>query len=51
VQQTPFATLGHRPEVARRLAARLRAQPAAFTAYQGLEPLLPEVLAVLDGTG
>ena len=48
VQQTPFSSLVHRPDVARRLAARLRAQPPAFTGYQGLAPLLPELLAVLD---
>ena len=51
VQQTPFASLVHRPDVARRLAARVRAQPPAFTGYQGLAPLLPEVLARLDGAG
>ena len=50
VQQTPFTSLVHRPDVARRLAARLRAQPSAFTGYQGLAPLLPEVLAGLDET-
>ncbi|HZB72676.1 MAG TPA: DUF3445 domain-containing protein [Acidimicrobiales bacterium] len=50
VQQTPFASLAHRPDVARRLAARLRSQPPAFTGYQGLAPLLPEVLAGLDRT-
>ena len=48
VQQTPFASLVHRPDVARRLAARLRAQPSAFTGYQGLAPLLPEVLSGLE---
>jgi hypothetical protein len=51
VQQTPFASLAHRPDVARRLAARLRSQPPAFTGYQGLAPLLPEVLAGLDRAG
>jgi hypothetical protein len=50
VQQTPFTSLVHRPDVARRLAARLRAQPSAFTGYQGLAPRLPEVLAGLDET-
>ena len=48
VQQTPFSSLVHRPDVAGRLAARLRAQPPAFTGYQGLAPSLPEVLAGLD---
>jgi hypothetical protein len=48
VQQTPFASLVHRPDVAGRLAARLRAQPSAFTRYQGLAPLLPEVLSGLE---
>jgi ribosomal protein S18 acetylase RimI-like enzyme len=50
VQQAPFVSLAHRPDVARRLAARLRAQPSAFTDYQGLGPRLPEVLAGLDAT-
>jgi hypothetical protein len=49
VQQTPLSALAHRPDVARRLAARLRAQPAAFTGYQGLAPVLPEVLTELGG--
>ena len=48
VQQTPLATLASRPDVARRLAARLRAQPAAFTGYQGLALVLPEFLAGLE---
>ena len=48
VQQMPLASLVHRPDVARRLAARLRAQPSAFTGYQGLAPRLPVVLAGLD---
>jgi hypothetical protein len=48
VQQTPFTSLESRPDVAGRLAARLRAQPSAFTGYQGLAPSLPEVLAGLD---
>jgi hypothetical protein len=48
VQQTPFGALVQRPDVARRLAARLRAQPAAFTGYQGLAPRMAEVLARLD---
>ncbi len=48
VQQTPVASLVHRPDVARRLAARLRAQPPVFTAYQGLALRLPEILAGLD---
>jgi dimethylamine monooxygenase subunit A len=48
VQQTPFASLVDRPDVADRLAARLRAQPSAFTGYQGLAPSLTEVLAGLD---
>jgi dimethylamine monooxygenase subunit A len=48
VQQTPFASLFDRPDVAGRLAARLRAQPSAFTGYQGLAPSLTEVLAGLD---
>jgi hypothetical protein len=48
VQQTPFASLVDRPDVAGRLAARLRAQPSAFTGYQGLAPSLTEVLAGLD---
>ena len=50
VQQTPFTSLVDRPDVAARLAARLRAQPSAFTRYQGLAPLLPEVLAGLEET-
>ena len=47
VQQTPFTSLVHRPDVARRLAARITAQPEAFTDYQGLLPVLSEVLAGL----
>jgi hypothetical protein len=48
VQQTPLATLEQRPDVASRLARRLRAQPLAFTRYQDLEPLLPALLASLE---
>lgn len=48
VQQTPLATLEHRPDVAARLARRLRAQPASFTRYQGLVPTLPALLAALE---
>jgi dimethylamine monooxygenase subunit A len=48
VQQTPLTSLVHRPDVARRLAARLRAQPLTFTGYQGLAPRLPEILVGLD---
>ena len=50
VQQTPWATLGRRPEIAARLARRITAQPAAFTRYQGLEPRLPALLAWLERT-
>ncbi len=47
VQQVPLGALAHRPDVARRLAARLAAQPAELTAMNGLAPHRDVVLAWL----
>jgi dimethylamine monooxygenase subunit A len=49
VQQARFGVLAQRPDVATAFAARLRAQPPALTAMNGLSPHLPAVLAWLDG--
>jgi len=51
VQQIPMADLAHRPSVAAALAARLRAQPAALTAMNGLRVLDGPLLAWLDAVG
>ena len=48
VQQCRFAALAERPEVAAALAARLRAQPAALVAMNGLAGRLEPVVAWLD---
>ncbi|MFN8019004.1 MAG: DUF3445 domain-containing protein [Acidimicrobiales bacterium] len=49
VQQAPFGALAAHPSSARDLAARLRGQPAALTAMNGLAPHLDAVLPWLDG--
>jgi dimethylamine monooxygenase subunit A len=51
VQQCQLAALRDRPDVAVRLAARLRAQPMHLSAYQNLTTRLPELLAWLDELG
>ncbi|HMJ76328.1 MAG TPA: DUF3445 domain-containing protein [Iamia sp.] len=48
VQQTPFATLAGRPDVAAALALRLRAEPAALVAMNGLERRVEPVVSWLD---
>ena len=48
VQQTPFAALAERPDVAAALARRLRAQPAALVAMNGLEGRVDPVVSWLD---
>lgn len=47
VQQAPFSALAGRPSVARALALRLAAQPAALTAMNGLTPHRDAVLTWL----
>lgn len=48
VQQTPFSALAERPDVARALASRLRSQPAALVAMNGLEGRVDVVTRWLD---
>lgn len=48
VQQTPFGTLAERPDVADALARRLRAEPAALVAMNGLEGRIDPVVSWLD---
>lgn len=48
VQHAPFAALASAPEVAARLAARLRAQPAAVTEMNGLAPHVAGVVRWLE---
>ena len=48
VQQTPFASLAERPDVAAALARRLRAQPDALVAMNGLEGRLTPVVSWLE---
>jgi len=48
VQQTPLAALAERPDVAAALAARLRAQPAALVAMNGLDRRVDPVVRWLD---
>ncbi|MCU1351071.1 MAG: hypothetical protein JWM05_280 [Acidimicrobiales bacterium] len=48
VQQAPLGVLAERPDVAARLAARLRAQPDELTDMNGLAPHRAAVLAWLD---
>jgi hypothetical protein len=47
VQQTRFASLAERPDIAAALARRLRAQPAELVAMNGLEGRLAPVLSWL----
>jgi hypothetical protein len=52
VQQAPLAALARRPDVAGRLAARIRAQPSERTAYvPALHPNAEAVCAWLDAAG
>jgi hypothetical protein len=51
VQQVPFSALLDHPRPSLALAARLRAQPAALTAMNGLAPHRAAVLAWLDAHG
>ncbi len=48
VQQTPFRVLTRRPDVARRLADRLAAQPAELTTMNGLDGYRDVVLRWLE---
>ena len=49
VQQTPFASLAERPDVAAAFAARIRAQPDELVEMNGLIVYREAVLAWLDG--
>ena len=51
VQQTPFSSLAARPDIARKLGARIRAQPDELTAMNGIAPYRDAVVAWLRRAG